>query len=176
MTLAIETVLRFLGLFYVLSGIVVVRTLAASGMADATYAAIMGTAPSRAERLREVWLGVGSVLIGLGGLALALLLDAAAVLFVLAAAQQGAYLLVVAPRCFDPADPPDPAGRAKTRNAAIVYGIVTALVVAAAGTGLLRPWHELPGWLAAAAAVAALAGIGWAAWALGLRDALGKVD
>lgn len=154
MTIAIEIVLRLLGAFYVMSGVLVVRSLAVSAMADATYAAIMGSAPHPAERAREIWLAAGSVLIGAGGLALALLLDVAAVLFVFGALQQFVYLGIVAPRFLDPYDEPDAAGRAKTWSAALAYLVVTALVVAAAKAGMLRPWQDAPIWLLGGAGAA----------------------
>ncbi|MFG1479787.1 hypothetical protein V5F53_14175 [Xanthobacter sp. V4C-4] len=174
MPIVVETALRLLGLFYVLSGVVVVRSLAASAMADATYAAIMGTAPHPAERARETWLAAGSVLIGTGGLALVLLLDVAAVLFVLGAIQQVVYLGVVAPRYLDPHDEPDAAGRAKTWTAAIVYLLATAIVVAAERGGVLRPWLDAPRWLLGAAGLAVAAGIAWTVWRLGIRGSAGK--
>ena len=174
MIIAGEAALRVVGLFYVLSGVLVVRSLAASGLADAAYSAIMGKPPHPAERAREVWLAVSSVLIAAGGLALVLLLDVAAVLFILSAVLQIAYLGVIAPRFFDPHDAPDAAGRAKTWNAAIVYLVATALVVLAARGGVLRPWHDAPVWLLGAAGAALLAGIGWTVWALGLRRTLGQ--
>lgn len=166
MTLAAEVVLRLVGLFYVLSGVLVVRSLAVSALADSAYTAIMGRAPSRAERVREIWLGAGSVVIGAGGLALALLMDLAVPLFVLGAVQQGVYLLIVAPRFLDPVDAPDPAGRAKTVNAAVVYAAVTVAVVLAAQAGLLHPWYLLPNWLLAMAGGLVLFGAGWTAMAL----------
>lgn len=166
MTMIVEFALRSLGLFYVLSGVLVVRSLALSVMADATYAAIMGGAPHPAERAREIWLAAGSVLIGAGGLALALLLDVAAVLFVLGALQQMVYLVIVAPRYLDPHDEPDAAGRAQTWRAAIAYVVVTAVVVAAAKAGVLHPWRESPGWLLALAGAAVIVGAGWTVLAL----------
>ncbi|MDI4655225.1 hypothetical protein [Xanthobacter autotrophicus] len=176
MTFIIEAILRLLGLFYVLSGVLVVRSLAVSAMADAAYAAIMGGPPHPAERAREIWLAAGSVLIGAGGLALVLLLDVAVVLFVLGALQQMVYLVIVAPRFLDPHDAPDGAGRAKTWQAAIFYLVVTALVVAAAKAGLLRPWQDMPAWLLAAAGAAVVLGAAWTVRALGVRGSVGAAD
>lgn len=174
MNIAVETALRVVGLFYVMSGVLVVRSLAVSGMADAAYTAIMGTPPHPAERARELWLAASSVLIAAGGLALILLLDLAAVLFILGALLQIAYLGVIAPRYLDPHDAPDAGGRAKTWNAAIVYLVATGLVVLAALGGVLRPWHDAPVWLLGAAGVALVAGIGWTVWAMRLRKSLGQ--
>lgn len=174
MTLLAETALRLIGLFYLFSGIMVVRSLAASSMADATYAAIMGGPPNRAERLREIWLAAGSVLIGAGGLALMLPIDLAAVLFVLGALQQVAYLGFIAPRFLDPEDPPDAAGRARTWNAALVYLVATAVVVAAAWAGLLPSWRDTPAFLLGLAAGAVVAGAVWTVRALTWRRRVGK--
>lgn len=176
MNIVFEGLLRALGLFYVLSGVLVVRSLAMSTVVDATYTAIVGTPPRPAERAREIWLAASSVLIGAGGLALVLLLDVAAALFILAAIQQLAYLGFVAPRYFDPHDEPDATGRAKTWNAAIVYLMATALVVAAALGGVLRPWLDAPVWLLGAAGIVVLAGIVWTVRALGVRGSLGKAE
>ncbi|MFG1331856.1 hypothetical protein V5F41_11455 [Xanthobacter autotrophicus] len=176
MNIAFEAVLRALGLFYVLSGVLVVRSLAVSAMADATYSAIVGTPTHPAERAREIWLAAGSVLIGVGGLALVLLLDVAAVLFILGAIQQLAYLGFIAPRYFDPHDEPDAGGRAKTWNAAIVYVVATALVVAVARGGVLRPWLDAPVWLLVAAGVAIVAGVVWTVRALSVRGSVGKAE
>lgn len=176
MNLVIEGVLRALGLFYVLSGVLVVRSLAVSAMADAAYEAIVGTPPHPAERVREIWLAAGSVMIGAGGLALVLLLDVAAILFIFGAIQQVAYLGFVAPRYLDPYDEPDAAGRAQTWNAAIVYLVATALVVAAAWSGVLRPWQDVPLWLLGAAGAAVVAGIVWTVRAVGMRGSTGKAE
>ncbi|MDI4662758.1 hypothetical protein K9U40_00170 [Xanthobacter autotrophicus] len=176
MNIVIETGLRVLGLFYVLSGVLVVRSLAVSAMADTAYAAIMGAPPHPAARAREIWLAAGSVLIGAGGLALVLRLDVAAVLFVLGALQQMVYLAIVAPRFLDPHDTPDGAGRAKTWQAAFVYLVVTILVVAAAKAGVLRPWQEMPVWLLAAAGLALVLGMAWTVRALRVRGFTSKAD
>ncbi|MFG1349468.1 hypothetical protein [Xanthobacter autotrophicus] len=176
MTFIVETILRLLGLFYVLSGVLVVRSLAVSAMADGAYAALMGAPAHPAERAREIWLAAGSVLIGAGGLALVLLLDVAVVLFVLGALQQMVYLVIVAPRFLDPHDAPNAAGRAKTWQAAFFYLAVTVLVAAAAKAGLLRPWQDMPAWLLAAAGVAVVLGAAWTVRALGMRGSVGEAD
>ncbi|MFG1363192.1 hypothetical protein [Xanthobacter versatilis] len=176
MSIVIETGLRALGLFYVLSGVVVVRALAISAMADAAHAAIMGAPPHPAERAREIWLAAGSVLIGAGGLALALLIDVAAMLFVLGALQQLIYLVIVAPRFLDPHDAPDAGGRAKTWQAAVAYLVVTVLVVTAAKTGVLRPWQDMPAWLLAAASAAVILGAAWTIRALAVRNSTGTAE
>ncbi|MFG1370591.1 hypothetical protein V5F32_00280 [Xanthobacter oligotrophicus] len=176
MSIILETGLRALGLFYVLSGVVVVRSLAISAMADAAHAAIMGAPPHPAERAREIWLAAGSVVIGAGGLALALLVDVAAMLFVLGALQQLIYLVIVAPRFLDPHDEPDAGGRAKTWQAAVAYLVVTVLVVAAAKTGVLRPWQDMPAWLLAAAGGAVILGAAWTVRALAVRGSTSMAE
>jgi hypothetical protein len=96
--------------------------------------------------------------------ALMLLLDVAAWLFLLAAAGQAVYLFWLAPHWFDPIDPPDPAGRRQTTNAFVIYTAATAFVCWAALTGGLLSLQDVPWpWLAAAgAATAALAA--YTAW------------
>lgn len=176
MNIVVGPALQLIGLFYVVSGVLVVRSLAAGATMDAAWTAITGTAPHPAERAREIWLAAGSVLVGVGGLALVLLLDLAAVLFVLCALQQLVYLGIVAPRYLDPHDEPDPAGRAQSWNAAIIYLVPTALVVTAAWNGVLRPWQDVPPWLLGAAAAAVAAGIVWTVRALAVRMPAGKAD
>lgn len=176
MSIAAEIAFRIVGLFYLASGVLVVRSLAAAAMTDAVHAAIVGRPPHPAERRRAIWLAAGSVLIAVGGLALMLLLDVSAVLFLLGALQQFAYLFVVAPRFFDPHDEPDPVGRARTRNAAVAHLVATLAVVAAGATGGLRPWREESNWLLGAAVVAAALGVGWTLRAMRPRLGLGETE
>lgn len=176
MSTAADLAFRLVGLFYLASGVLVVRTLAVSAMTDATWSAIMGKAVHPAERAREIWLAAGSVVIAAGGLALMLLLDVAAVLFVLGTLQQLVYLFVAAPRFFDPHDAPDPAGRASTRNAALVHLAVTVAVVAAAASGELRAWDEQPIWLLVAAGAVVAVGAVWTIAAMRVRSTLGNAE
>lgn len=176
MTIASEIAFRVVGLFYVASGVLVVRTLAMSAVTDATWSAIMGKAPHPAERAREIWLAAGSVSVAAAGLALMLLIDVAAPLFVLATLQQLVYLFVVAPRYFDPHDAPDALGRARTRNAAFVHLAVTVVVVAAAANGSLRPWHEAPVWLLGAATAIVALGVVWTVRAMRVPVGTGEAE
>ncbi|NLH83613.1 MAG: hypothetical protein GX458_22625 [Phyllobacteriaceae bacterium] len=176
MSTAVDITFRLVGLFYMASGVLVVRTLAVSAMADATWTAIMGKPPHPAERIREIWLAAGSVVIAAGGLALMLLLDVAAVLFVLGTAQQLIYLHVVAPRFLDPHDPPDPVGRARTRNAALIHLAVTTVVATAAAGGDLRAWDEQPTWLLAAAGAVVAVGAVWTIAAMRVRSNVGEAE
>jgi hypothetical protein len=156
----VEVVLRAMGVFYIAGAVLVVRMARVSEIMDQALAAISGEAPNRAEQFRQTWLMAGAVVTGVGGLALLMLLDLAFWIMVAAAAQQALYIGFVAPRWLDPLDPPDPTGRQQTRNAFVVYGVATALVGAALGAGLLRPWQDEPGWLLAAAAMVAVGGAG----------------
>ena len=73
------------------------------------------------------------------------LLDVALPLFAISAALYAVYLLVLAPRFFDPLDPLDPPeehGRAQRWRAFWVYLAATALIAAAGWGRLLRPWRE----------------------------------
>ncbi|MCE1238079.1 MAG: hypothetical protein LWW93_17150 [Hyphomicrobiales bacterium] len=176
MSIASEIAFRIVGLFYVASGVLVARTLAMSAVTDATWSAIVGKASHPAERAREIWLAAGSVCVAAAGLALMLMLDVAAPLFVLATLQQLVYLYVVAPRFFDPHDAPEPTGRARTRNAAFVHLAVTVVVVAAAMNGALRPWRAEPVWLLGAAAAAVGFGALWTLRAMRVPEGGGEAE
>lgn len=158
-----EIVLRAIGVFYALTAPLVIRTIGVSSLADVVLASISGEGANRAARFREMWIAAGALVIGAGGLALALLLDWAMPIFVFATVQQFVYLEYVAPRWLDPHDEPDAAGRKSTANAAIGYAIVSVVVVLAYWNGLLLPWQALSPWVLGAAALLVL---GVAAWAV----------
>lgn len=152
-----ELLLRALGLFYVFAGWISSRAGLTSHMLDRALAGISASKPNAAETAQAVWLLASSWLVLAGGVALALMSELAAPLFVLSALGQAAYLAVVAPRWFDPVDPPDTKGRQQTRNAFYVYTAVTAAILLAASDGRPTPWQDIAGPLRAAGlAVAAL--------------------
>jgi len=67
------------------------------------------------------------------------LLRAAALIFLVSLAFYALYLFVLAPKRFDPFDPPEEPGRSQTRNAFFIYAAATALVCAAAWAEHLIP-------------------------------------
>jgi hypothetical protein len=122
---------------------------------DQAIAAISMKKTSRTETARTHWLLCASGLILVGGVALMLLLDFSAWLFVLSALGQVIYLFYAAPVYFDAEDPPDAAGRKQSTNAFVLYVAATAFVIWAWFTGKLVPWQDVP-WPALAVAAAGL--------------------
>lgn len=147
---AFDALLRVIGAFYAFGGFMAVRAGLASRMLDVAVGAVSANPPNAAQTGRTYWLLAGSVLIAAGGVALLLLLDLAPWLFVASASGQLLYLAWVAPRYFDPGDPPDASGRRQTTNAFVLYLVPTALTVWAASAGRLQPWGDVhPALLAA---------------------------
>lgn len=161
-----EAILRLLGAFYALGSLAVLRQAATAALLDAALAAMAASdaAEARAGRQRAGWMMAIALAVGLGGIALGLLLAAALPLFLAAAALQAAYLGLVAPRRLDPADPPDAEGRAGSRRAFWLHLAATGLVGAAWWQGVLLAPEEAPWTAAAALGLAA----GFAAYALRL--------
>jgi hypothetical protein len=162
-----EIALRCIGAFYAFAGYVVVQAALTSRLIDRAIAALSAQKPSPQESAQTLWHLASAVVVFASGVMLMLLLDAAVWAFLLAAAGQALYLFWLAPRHFDPADPPDPTGRRQTTNAFVLYSAATLLVCWAALTGRLLPWQEVPWpWLAAGAAgIAALTGYAVRAYA-----------
>jgi hypothetical protein len=142
-------VLRLFGAFYAVGSVAGLRKAAMWALMDRMIAAIGAPDPreTRAAMRRTAWLSANLVLVGGGGIALALLLAPAAPLFLLGAALQALYLGVLAPRFLDPWDAPDEQGRAATRRAFWLHLGVTAVVLAAWWRGLLLPVTEAGGLL-----------------------------
>lgn len=136
--------LRLVGAFYAFAGVVAMRAGIASRFIDVATAAIGGEAPKPAETGRALWMLVAGIVILAGGVALALRIDLAAILFTVSALAQALYLGVVAPRLLDPSDPPDAMGRQQTINAFVLYLAATAYVLWAFMMGRLDPWGTLP--------------------------------
>jgi hypothetical protein len=163
-----EIILRLVGVFYAFAGYVATRAALTSRFLDRAIAAISLQKPKRSETLQSVWLLCAATIVLTGGVALLLLLDIAAWLFLLAALGQAAYLFVVAPRYFDPEDPPEPSGRRQSTNAFVIYAAACAFVLWAAATGRLKGWHEVPAGLLVAAAVAVATHLVHVAYLLGI--------
>jgi hypothetical protein len=150
-----EIALRVVGLFYAFAGYAGTRAMLTSRFFDQAIAAISMKKTSRTETARTNWLLCASGLILVGGVALMLLLDFSAWLFVLSALGQVIYLFYAAPVYFDAEDPPDAAGRKQSTNAFVLYVAATAFVIWAWFTGKLVPWQDVP-WPALAVAAAGL--------------------
>ena len=121
--------LQAAGLFYFITAFLAMRAAATGGLIDALLGALSPAEPAdaRAQTRRRRWLTWGAVLNGWGGAALATRWEGAVIIMAVAAAAQWLYLLNIAPRHLDPHDPPDPAGRQSTRNAALGFTGISTL-------------------------------------------------
>lgn len=153
-----------IGAFYVFAGIVATRAALLSLFLDRALTAISGNQPTTRETALSAWLLGSANLVLTGGAALMLRLDLALWLFVAALVTQVAYLLVLAPLYFDVDDPPDPKGRRRTINAAVIYAATTALIAWAAHGSHLLDWRDVPSALIAAAVTAVAAHLGYTMW------------
>jgi hypothetical protein len=124
-----QAALVAIGAFYTFAGIVGLRVAVQGRFMDMAIAGISATKPPAAETARGLWLLCSSVVVLAGGLFLVLRLQWSAAVFAVSALSQALYLLVLAPRIFDPADPPDARGRQQTINAFILYSAATLFVL-----------------------------------------------
>jgi hypothetical protein len=134
-----HSVLVAVGAFYAFAGLVGVRASLQGRLIDIAIAGISMKPPAKAETAQGLWLIISSLVVLAGGLFLVLRLEWAAVAFVVSAAGQALYLLLIAPKYFDPQDPPDATGRQQTINAFILYSAATLFVLWAYRTGKLMP-------------------------------------
>jgi len=124
-----QAALVAIGAFYTFAGIVGLRVAVQGRFMDMAIAGISATKPPAAETARGLWLLCSSVVVLAGGLFLVLRLEWSAAVFAVSALSQALYLLVLAPRIFDPADPPDARGRQQTINSFILYSAATLFVL-----------------------------------------------
>ena len=161
---ATEIILRLIGAFYAFGGYVVTRWALTSRLLDQALAALTAEKLKTIVNLQTLWHLSTAVVVFAGGVMLMLLLQGAAWMFLLSTAGQASYLLWLAPRYFDRADPPDSGGRQKTINAFVLYAAATTFVLWAAFTGKLLSWHDLPWPLLAIGAAAIAAHAAYAVW------------
>ncbi len=131
-----EWAARMNGVFYVVRGLFVIRQAVFNWRLERIYAAIAPGQTSLAERVSDVWHGMGGVLVILAGLSLALLHRWAVVAMLICWAAQAVYLLW-AQRWLKPADPIAAQGRRQTINAFALFSAATLLTLWLNGTGLL---------------------------------------
>ena len=134
---ALEIALRLIGGFYLLVGIISMRTMAMDHVLDG----INQTSILTKNRQRRWLLGGSTLAIGMGGMALMMLSLWAVPLFLLGSQTQALYL-AWARTAFPVTDKVDRSGRRQTINAAMLYFGATLLVCVAAGMGLLRLWFD----------------------------------
>ena len=137
-------VLRAVGAFYALGSVFVLWGTLTSALVEQATAAIKLKPLSAAAIWRARWLAGSALLLLACGLSLIMLLSWAVPLFLLSTAGQALYLAVLAPRFFDPVDKPEAADRQGTRNALVVFAVVTALVLAVGSAGWLKHWRDHP--------------------------------
>lgn len=136
-----DALMRAIGGFYVFAAVIGLRAAATTSVLDQALSAL-GAAnkeETKAEKERNAFLAATLVVIGVGGGLLVMLIDVAAWVFFLAALLNAFYLHWLAPRRFDPHDPPEEPGRSQTRNAYWIYVAATALVLAGWWSGRLTP-------------------------------------
>jgi hypothetical protein len=150
--LILSGLLRAIGAFYAIGGLIVLWGALTSALAERALAAIEAFPLPAISVWRTRWLVGSALLLFMCGLALALLLNLAMPLFVLSAAGQALYLAVLAPRYFDTVEQPDDIGRSGTRNALLVFLVVTALVIVAWSAGWLLEMRAIPPAILASAA------------------------
>jgi len=162
-----QIALFVIGAFYVAGGYLATRAALMSRTVDNAIAAIAMENPSAAATFKSAWLLTAAVLVLAAGAALLILSQLAVPLFIVSAAGQAAYVYVLAPRLIDKDEPPDEAGRHRTRNAFFLYLIATAFVMLSALGGSLYPPSATSGvaWFAFIAIVGGhLAYIGRTLW------------
>jgi hypothetical protein len=131
-------VAMFVGAFYVFAGVVVMRSMAMERLMDQVLAALNDPTDAT-DQMRVAVLSAGAVLTLASGTALAILSPLALPLFAANVAVQGAYLLW-ATRALPPEDALAATGRARTRNAFVIYCVATAFVIWLSSQGHLRSW------------------------------------
>src|SRR5688572_31787260 len=141
---AVEISLRVIGAFYVFAGWVATRAALTSRLLDQALGAISCRKPNRIETAQTAWFLVQAHLVLASGLALMLLSDLALWFFLAAAGGQALYLVYLAPRHFDPVDPPEAKGRRQTTNAFFFYAAATAFVMWASHRGVLLDEAQIP--------------------------------
>jgi hypothetical protein len=158
-----DVVLRIVGAFYAFAGYIATRAALTSHLLDQAIAAIALKKPSRTEQAQAGWLLTSACVILAGGILLLFGLATAAWLFLVSALMQAAYITYVAPRYFDPVDPPDAKGRRGSVNAFVVYSAATAFVLWGSMQGKLGAMSDMP-WHAAAALGVIAAHLGHTTW------------
>ncbi|MBX9760176.1 MAG: hypothetical protein K2Y29_15470 [Beijerinckiaceae bacterium] len=161
--------LRLIGAFYCLGSIFGAWMITRYSFIDHAIEAISGKRTPTAETLREGAMLAGLLPVFAAGLALMFLSPLSPWLFAAGVVWQAVYLGWLAPRILDPADAPEPGGRAKTWRAFALYIVSTGLVLWAAFAGLLAGPSGL-----LAAGLGAAATIGFGVWAF--RRLLNPMD
>ncbi len=133
--------LRIVGVFYLLSGLAGIHVMATDTLMDNMLAALTLKPTPQAEVIRRWFLVSGSYAVGVGGAALMVLSFWAVPLFLLASALQLGWLLW-ARKGYPVTDEADARGRSQTTNAALIHGVMTAVVVWLGVFGHLYDWLD----------------------------------
>jgi hypothetical protein len=159
--------LRLVGAFYALAAVFALRRCAMDLLLTRALAALRASdsKETRAENGRIALQVLQLLLVGFGGIALMPLLSLALPIFIASAGLHALNVFVLAPRIFDPLDPPDAAGLAQRRRSMLVYLMATLLIAAAEFAGVLRDWRA-EAW--PVLALAALLGLGLMGYAFRL--------
>ncbi|BBE72891.1 hypothetical protein [Oharaeibacter diazotrophicus] len=150
----VDVLARALGVFYAVGGVVTLRAVAMDLTLDGMLAVLEHRRRTTRNRVRTLFLTVGSLVTVLAGVALAAGSGLSPWLFLAGAAGQGGWL-AFARAAFPPADADEAKGRRRSTNAFVGWLAATVFVVWLWRGGRLAPIDApLP---AAALAVAALA-------------------
>ena len=143
----IDIGLKLVACFYAVSSLYGVKRLAANFIMEQAIFSLGASdaRETRAERERAYFLAGNLVLIGVGGVMLFFKLSVAAYVFMSALILYTLYLLVLAPRFWDPHDAPDAQGRSSTWSAYWAFLAATIFVVHAFWNGNLLSIAETPG-------------------------------
>ncbi len=152
-----EILARLMGAFYALGGAFTLRAVAGDAVLDKALSAISMTPPDREDVIRRWVMTFAAVLTGMSGIALMMLSGWATPLFLTNLALQAAWLVYTIKR--DASDPEEALGRRRRVNAAVLWTLVTALVLWLGWrhrlSALLEPWTP------ALMTAALVAGIAW---------------
>lgn len=135
-----------LGAFYCFAGLMAARAVQTDAVLDSALAGLSAGRRDPLDQERSFWLFAGAAVVGAGGLLLLVGSALAAPVFLLSCALQALHFLVLSPRRYDREEPVEPAGRRRSLQAFLIYGIATAFVVWSAAAGVLRPLGDGSPW------------------------------
>lgn len=125
---AIDIAARLIGAFYVFGGVIALHAIARDALLDKAIASITLSDENPDEALKRRILTVASLLTAVSGGALVLMAGVAPWLFLLNLICQAGWLAYARKR-FPPADEDEGRGRRQVANAALVWGVITAIVI-----------------------------------------------
>lgn len=138
----IDAIMLAVGAFYAFAGLLLARAAVMERLLDQALARLTMKPLPRRDALASGFAGLLALVVFAGGVALMLRLTLAVGVFLSGTLLQALHLVWLAPAILDRDGPPDPAGRTRTRNAAILYAVMAVCVAWRAASGRLVPWSE----------------------------------